>query len=333
MRRFEKGLVLILVLCLGLLVFISGCGQKETQPAEEEPKDPEFIRIGTASLGGNFFPMGAAIAVVIEQTVPGFKATAQATGGSAYNMTAIENGELEMGIAQGTAVAAAVSGTGQFEGAKVETVRTIAQYHATPQHILVRSNLKVESLSDLKGLKLEMIAPGDGVEVSSRKILEAVGISWDEIKPEYSGNRVQAASRLKTKQVDGIIDGTGIGAAWLVDVIGKGDFKLVSLSDEEIKMITDEFPEFSKVKIPAGTYVGQDRDVYTVSNWTVIVASSKLSENLVYNITKNLFENKKFLVDRHNYFSDLSPENIAGGVIAPLHPGAEKYYREIGVLK
>ena len=290
--------------------------------------DPKFLRIGTASLGGNFFPMGAAIASVIDQHVPGIKATAQASSGSAFNMTAIQDGEQEMAVCQGPAVSDAVA------NGKTPDVRTIANYSATPQHIMVRLGANITSIADLKGKKMEMLAAGDGVEVSTRKVLSALGMKWEDIKPEYSGNRVQAASRLKTGQADGIIDATGLGAAWITDIVGDGSrFTFLSLSDAEIGKILAANKEFSRMDIPAGTYRGQDKTISGVGVWTVIVCSKNLSDDLVYNITKQLFANQQFLKERHNYFKDLSPQNIVGAVVAPLHPGAARYYKEIGVLK
>jgi len=344
MKSLKKVMVSLLVFTV-ILSLLGGCSSSnkgadvpkgEQQKKEEKSaprKDPEFIRIGTASLGGSFFPMGTAIGTVIESVAPGIKCTAEATGGSVFNMNAIQEGELEMAIVQGTSVAEGMSGKGQFKDGKTTKVRTIANYHSTPQHIVVRADLDVKSIKDLKGLKLEMIAAGDGVEVSTKNMLASVGITWDQIKPQYSGNRVQAASRLKTGEVDGIIDGTGIGAAWLVDVIGNGKFKLISLTDDEIKTISTAYPEFSKVKIPAGTYKGQNEDVYAVSSWTVIVSSDTLSDDLVYKITKGLFENKSSLEKKNAYFNDLVPETIKDAIIAPLHPGAEKFYKEKGILK
>ena len=293
-------------------------------PAAEQ----QFLRIGTASLGGNFFPMGAAIATVIDQHVPGIKATAQASSGSAFNMTAIQDGEQELAVCQGPAVSNAMA-TG-----KTPDVRTIANYSATPQHLMVRLAANIKSAADFKGKKMEMLAAGDGVEVSTRKVLSALGMKWEDIKPEYSGNRVQAASRLKTGQVDGIVDATGLGAAWITDIAGDGSkFGFLALSDVEIAKILAANKEFSRMDIPAGTYRGQDKTVPGVGVWTVIVCSKKLSDELAYNITKQLFANQQFLKERHNYFKDLAPKNIVGAIVAPLHPGAEKYYKEIGVLQ
>ena len=290
--------------------------------------DPKFLRIGTASLGGNFFPMGAAIGTVINDKVPGdFKATAQASSGSSYNMTAIEEGEQELAICQGPAVTDAVA------DGKTPSVRTIGNYNATPQHILVRNDANIKSVADLKGKRLEMIGAGDGVEVSTRKMLTAFGIQWEDIKAEYSGNRVQAASRLKTGGVDAIIDATGIGSAWITDIMGDGSkFSLLSLTDSDIEKILDANKEFSRMPIHANAYRGQEQDVAAVGVWTVIVVTNKLSTDLVYNMTKAIFDNAQFLKERHNYFKDLAPENIKGAISAPLHPGAEKYYKEKGIL-
>ena len=294
--------------------------------------DMTFLKIGTASMGGNFFPMGAAISEVLGPTMENVMFTPMATGGSAYNMGAVDRDELDIGLCQGTAVAAGVNGTGSFEGAKTTGVRSIGQYHATPQHVIYRSELTVNSLSDLAGKKVEMIAPGDGIEVATRKMLDAVGIALDSIDPQHSGNRQQAASRLKTGRVDAMIDGTGVGAAWLVDVIGDGRFNLLSLSGEEISKISSKYSEFSKATIPAGSYKGQDQEVQTLANWTVIVVRDDLPEDLVYEMTKNIFENAAALAERHHYYSDLKMENAVGGIPAPLHPGAMKYYKEQGVF-
>lgn len=290
--------------------------------------DPKFLRYGTASLGGNTFPQGAAICSLLEQKIPGVKATAQATGGSAFNMVALEAGELEFGHAQSTAVKDAIVAG---KGGKLTTV---LMYNANQQHIMVNKAAGVKNITDLKGKKLEMLAAGDGVEVSSRIMLEAFGIKWDEITPIYSGNRVQAASALKTGSVDGIIDATGAGASWITDIVGDGTkFDFISLTEDQIKDLTTKANEFSRMDIPANTYKGQPEKIAAVGVYYVMVARSDLSEELIYTITKTIFENKDYLLGRHKFFADLDPKNILSGLVAPLHPGAAKYYKEVGVLK
>jgi TRAP transporter TAXI family solute receptor len=207
-------------------------------------------------------------------------------------------------------------------------------YNANPQHIMVNKAVGAKNIVDLKGKKLEMLAAGDGVEVSSRIMLEAFGIKWNEITPVYSGNRVQAASSLKTGAVDGIIDATGVGAAWITDIVGDGTkFDFISLTEAQIKDLTAKAGEFSRMDIPANAYKGQTANVPAVGVFYVMVARSDLSEELIYNVTKTIFENKDYLLGRHKFFSDLMPENILSGLVAPLHPGAAKYYKEVKTLK
>jgi TRAP transporter TAXI family solute receptor len=311
----------------------SSSNANASEPTKAKSDEPIFLSIGTASLGGNFFPMGTALGVVIEKGIPNVKATGQATGGSSYNLTALDSGELQIGISQSVAVASALNGTGTFEK-PITTLSTLLNYHPTPSHIIVRKSANVKSVDDLRGKKLEMLAIGDGNEANAKKILDSLGVGWDEITPVYSGNRVQAASSLQTGKVDGIIDAAGVGSSWLVQILGDGeDFEFISLSDSEIEKITSKYPEFSSASIPANTYEGQPNDVTTVTNWTTLMVRTDMDEELVYEITKAIFTNLPFLQERHAYFKELSLETAPNNVVAPLHPGAERYYKDVGALK
>lgn len=339
----KKFVALMLALLMSLsLVACGGSGSKEPAPApaptpsQEEPAPApsgnKTLSLGTASLGGNFFTMGAAMASVIMDGT-GVPVTAQATGGSVYNVGAVEDGELDIGMAQASAVASGVNGTDSFEGAATENIRTLLNYNATPVHVLVNKSLGATDISGLKGARLECLAPGDGVELATMKLLPLLGISLDDVTLEYSGSRVQASSRLKTGQVDGILDATGLGASWIADIYGDGsDWQLLSLSEEEIATICEAVPEYSRMVIPAGTYGGQAEDATTVGLWTTVFCSANLDDDTAYGIVKSIMENKEGLVKAHSFFGDLAPENIVDACQAPLHPGAEKYYKEAGVL-
>lgn len=236
-------------------------------------------------------------------------------------------------MAQASAVASGVNGTDSYEGAPTENIRTLLNYSATPIHILVSKSLGATSVSNLKGATLECLTPGDGVELATMKILPLLGISLDDVKLEYSGNRVQASSSLKTGQVDGILDATGLGASWIADIYGDGsDWQLLNLSEDEISTICDAYPEYSRMVIPAGTYSGQDEDVVTVGLWTTVFCNASLDDDTAYGIVKSIMESKESLVKAHSFFGDLAPENVVDSCLAPLHPGAEKYYKEVGVL-
>lgn len=324
-----------LLLALLMTLSLTACGSGQTSPGDSDASSDSSgstLSLGTASLGGNFFTMGAAMASVIMDGT-GVAVTAQATNGSVYNVGAVDEGELDIGMAQASAVASGVNGTDSYEGAPTENIRTLLNYSATPIHILLNKSLGAADISDLTGATLECLTPGDGVELATMKILPLLGISLDDVKLEYSGNRVQASSALKTGQVDGILDATGLGASWIADIYGDGSaFTLLSLTEDQIAAICDTYPEYSRMVIPAGTYSGQDEDVVTVGLWTTVFCNASLDDDTAYGIVKAIMENKESLVKAHSFFGDLAPENVVDACLAPLHPGAERYYKEVGVL-
>jgi TRAP transporter TAXI family solute receptor len=313
MKRFK-----IMTLALIMTLLVAGVGYSSLVN----------LSIGTASLGGNFFTMGAVIAeVIINKTE--YRAVAQATGGSAVNVDMVNDKEIDMAICQASAISAAVRGIEQYANAPVKDICTLVNWNATPIHIMARRSIGATNVTDLINNRIECITPGDGIEITTKMILKAVGMSFDDSKIEYSGNRVQSASRFKTTGVDAIFDGTGIGAAWITDIIGNGsNFELLSLTEEQIEKIAASAPEMRKMVIPAGTYAGQDKDVITVGNWTTLISHKSMDDDVVYNITKTICENKEDLVQGHNFFRDLDIENIIDACIAPLHPGARRYYQE-----
>lgn len=327
------------LLALVMLLSLAACGGTTTTTdsdsgteTEQSSSSGKTLSLGTASLGGNFFTMGAAMASVIMDNA-GVAVTAQATSGSVYNVGAVNDGELDIGMAQASAVASGVNGTDSYEGAPTENGRTLLNYSATPIHILVNKSLGASDITDLKGATFECLAPGDGVELATMKLLPLLGVSLDDVTMEYSGSRVQATSSMKTGQVDVILDATGLGAAWIADIYGDGsDWDLLTLTDDQISTICEAAPEYSRMTIPAGTYTGLENDVVTVGLWTTVFCNVSMDDDTAYNIVKAIMENKDSLVSAHSFFSDLAPENVVDACLAPLHPGAEKYYQEAGVL-
>lgn len=294
------------------------------------------LSLGTSSLGGNFFTMGAAMAAVFMDDY-GYSVTAQATNGSGANIVSVLDKELDLGMAQANSIASAAEGSGQFEGNQIAAdsgVCTLFNWNSTPVHILVRRSLGVDNIEDLaklSGLKVECMNPGDGFEDMAKKFTETFGFTNPSF--EYSGSRVQLASRLKNGEIDVTFDGTGLGSSWMADVIGDGsDFMLLNLTEEQTALLCGKYSEMTTLTIPAGTYGGVDEDVHTVGFWTTLLCNADLDEEVAYNLTKSVYENKEALVKAHAFFTDLDPQNIVDATIYPLHPGAERYYKEIGVL-
>lgn len=341
----KKTISMILCLVLALSLF-TACGNQTSQNTSEQSSDTSDsaatnasdvrLSLGTSSLGGNFFTMGAAMAAVFMDDY-GYSVTAQATNGSGSNIVSILDKELDLGMAQANSIASAAEGTGQFSGNQIPTdsgVCTLFNWNSTPVHILVRRALGVDNIEDLaslSGLKVECMNPGDGFEDMAKKFTET--FNFDNPSFEYSGSRVQLASRLKNGEIDVTFDGTGLGSSWMADVIGDGsDFILLSLTDEQIELLCSKYSELTPQTIPADTYDGIATEAKTVGFWTTLLCSSDLDEEVAYNLTKSVYANKDVLVKAHAFFSDLDPQNIVDATIYPLHPGAERYYKEIGVL-
>lgn len=332
--------IVAMLLALMMVLSLAACGGNQTAPADPGNSDStppasasgRTLSLGTASLGGNFFTLGAAMASVIMDNT-GVAVTAQATSGSVYNVGAVNDGEMDIGMAQASAIASGVNGTDTYEGTPTEDIYTLLNFNATPIHILVNKSLDASSITDLKGATLECLTPGDGVELATMKLLPLLGVSLDDVTLEYSGSRVQATSSMKTGKVDAILDATGLGAAWIADIYGDGsNWDLLSLSEDEIATICEASPEYSRMVIPAGTYNGQTDDTVTVGLWTTVFCNASMDDDTAYGIVKSIMENKESLVKAHSFFGDLAPENVVNACVAPLHPGAEKYYKEIGVL-
>ncbi len=332
--------IVAMLLALMLVLSLTACGGNQTTPAAPGNSDStppastsgKTLSLGTASLGGNFFTLGAAMASVIMDNT-GIAVTAQATSGSVYNVGAVNEGEMDIGMAQASAIASGVNGTDSYEGTPTENIYTLLNFNATPVHILVNKSLGASSIADLKGATLECLTPGDGVELATMKLLPLLGVSLDDVTLEYSGSRVQATSSMKTGKVDAILDATGLGAAWIADIYGDGsNWDILSLSEDEIATICEASSEYSRMVIPAGTYNGQTEDAVTVGLWTTVFCNTSMDDDTAYGIVKSIMESKESLVKAHSFFSDLAPENVVNACVAPLHPGAEKYYKEVGVL-
>lgn len=299
----------------------------------------QFVRIGTASVGGTFYPIGNAIAQLLNRELgsEGIRATASATGGSAANIISLDRRELELGIAQGATVAEALTGTGAFEGRPINTFRAITIINASVATIMVKDDPSIQSVGDLRGKRIAVGPVGGGIEVNSRKVLAAYGIGDGDFRPEHTSTG-EALDMMKLGQADAMIYFTDLATATVTEVLRRGRVKLLGLEPDKIEWLLARNPELVATEIPANTYPGQLETLPSVGGVNLLLTHDGVDEELVYNITKLIFNNLEFLRERHFSFQDTSHElAIAtrlltdGGLL--LHPGAERYYREVGVIQ
>jgi len=175
-------------------------------------------------------------------------------------------------------------------------------------------------------------APGSGVEANARQLLDVMGMTYNDFSANYLSFS-ESADSLKDKHIEGFMFVSGVPNAAIQDTATTSNLKFISISDDMIKKLIDKYPFFTEIVIPAGTYKGQSADVKTVAVKATLIVGSEVSEKVVYDLTKALFDNQKELAEAHAKGAELSLENAVKGVSVPFHPGAEKYYKEVGAIK
>jgi hypothetical protein len=286
-----------------------------------------FLSIATGGTSGTYYPVGGAIAKVLNENIDNMNASAQSTGASVTNTRLIYNQEVELAILQNDIASYAVNGQNQFADNQVNNMTGIAALYPEVIQIVVRSDAGIESIADLKGKSVAVGAPGSGAEANASQILKFFGLTYDDIEEDYLSFG-EAASRLKDRQIDAAFLTAGIPTAAVMDVAATQDISLINFSDEDIEALNDEYPYLTGVTVPAGSYNGLDNDIQTVALKAILVADSDLSEDVVYNITKSIFENRDTLIAAHDRARDIQLESAMDGMTVELHPGAQKYYDE-----
>jgi TRAP transporter TAXI family solute receptor len=294
----------------------------------------QFFRIGTGGTAGTYYPVGGMIANAVSQ--PGkIIATAQASNGSLANVTAVGSGQMEAGFSQSDVATWAYTGTGAFEGKpKIADLRLIATLYPEDIHLVVKKNSGIKSVGDLKGKRVALDEPGSGTLVDARLVLAAYGVKESDIKPEYIKPN-QAGDKLKDGSLDAFFFVGGAPAGAIAELASSGvGIELVPLGGPQAQALLKTSPWFSVHHIDAGTY----KDVPAVDTLAVsaqLVTSSKVDTDTVYQITKALYSEpaQKALQAGHAKGKFITKENAVKGAGIPFHPGAEKFYKEAGLLK
>ena len=336
---------------MGLLKQISGAALAAVFCAgAAAAQDPTFFRIGTGSAGGTYFPIGGTIANGISAPpgsrpceeggqcgVPGLIAIAQSTTASVYNNTAVENSELEADMAAADVTRDMYLGTGKFEGKKHEKLRIVANRFPEDLHLVLPKGQKINNLGDLADKRVGIAQAGSGTQVAVLQMLEAWGVTRDNME-EAELNNSQSAERLADGQLDAYFYAAGWPVAAMVQLASTKGMELHSFADEDLAKIKEIIPAYIPSTIPAGVYEGIDYDVHKPAVSTLLVVSSDLSDDLVYGIIKALWnENTRTLLDNgHAKGKLITLDTALGGMDnlgVPLHPGAERFYGEAGLLK
>jgi uncharacterized protein len=293
-------------------------------------KAEEFINILTGGTSGVYYPIGVGLSKIYADKIPDVRTQVQSTKASVENLNLIQQGKGELALALGDSVKLAWEGNEEagFKS-KLDKLRGVAAVYPNYIQIVASKDSGVTDLAGLKGKALSVGAPKSGTELNARAIFAAAGMSYDDLgKTEYLPF-AESVELIKNRQLDATLQSAGLGVASIKDLSTSVDVNMVAVPADVVEKLG---APYIPATIPAGTYNGQDEDVATVAVVNFLVTNADLSDELVYQMTKNLFENLPELEAAHKAAANIKLENALGGMPVPLHPGAERYYKEKGLL-
>jgi hypothetical protein len=292
-----------------------------------------FITIGTGGQTGVYFVVGQSICRLVNRGSAdhGLKCTAPSTGGSIANINAIKAGDMDMGVAQSDWQFHAYNGTSKFEGDQFENLRAVFSVHGEPFNVIARKDAGISSFDDLKGKRVNIGNPGSGQRATMEVVMDAKGWTLDDFALASELKPAEQAAALGDNKVDAIIYTVGHPNGSIQEAVSTIDAELVPVEGPEIEKLISENPYYAAATVPGGMYKGTDSDVNTFGVKATFVTSADVEDDVVYQVVKAVFDNFDRFKRLHPAFENLTEEEmISGGLSAPLHPGAEKYYKERG---
>lgn len=325
----KKKILAVLLSGMALTSFIAGCGgggeKKEAAPAA--PAKQQFVNIATGGTAGTYYPIGGAIAEVLNKNIPGVNASAQSTGASVANVNLLATGKVDMAFVQNDIAYYASNGVEMFKDKKVSNLKGICTLYPETVQILTLSNTNIKTVADAKGKRVAVGAAGSGVEANARQVLEAYGITYADIKVQYL-SFAEAAGALKDGNVDVAFVTAGLPTAAIQDISTQNKVVFLPVDVAKADELIKKFPFYTKQMITAKTYPGQDTDVATVAVKAMLVVTDKMDADLGYKVTKAMYTNTDRLKASHVIAKDITKAGATDGMSIPLNAGADKYFKE-----
>lgn len=311
----------------------------------------KFFAIATGGTGGTYYPLGGVLAQALSNKVPDIIVTAQSGNASVANCNLIREHEIESAFVQNNVAFSAYTGTAQFEGNPIKNLRGIASLYPETIQIIARADAGVNSVKDIKGKRLIPGDRGSGTEVDTKNVLTAFGLTYKDFANVDWLSFAGASQRLKDRQADVAFITAGWPTASITELSTTTDVILVPIEEKMIKKLVKMFPFYAKVVVPAGTYRGVDKEVATITTMAQWVVDARVPEDVVYRLTKALWEEGEFVLRKkggkaaaapsgaeimakaHAKGRDVTLDTALDGMAIPLHPGAAKFYREKGLIK
>lgn len=292
---------------------------------------PTFINVLTGGTSGVYYPIGVALSQLYSNGIEGSKTSVQATKASVENLNLLEAGRGELAFALGDSVADAWNGV-EDAGFKapLKKIRAIAGTYPNYIQIVANAESGIKTLEDLKGKRISVGAPKSGTELNARAIFKAAGLTYEDMGKVEFLPYAESVELIKNRQLDATLQSSGLGMAAIRDLASTMKISFVAIPAEVTAKIDNA--AYEAATIPAGTYDGQDADVPTVAITNILVSHEGVSDEVAYQMTKLMFDNLGRLGTAHSAAQDIKLESATKNLPIPLHPGAERFYKEAGAL-
>lgn len=319
-----KRLLAILLLVLSVMGILAGCGNESGKKSADQKK---LINIATGGTAGVYYPLGSAIAEILNKNLSNINALAQSTGASVANINLLKDGKVELALVQNDTAYYAFNGVETFKDKRVTNLKGITTLYNETIQIIVLESSYINSVNDLKGKKVAVGSIGSGVEANSRQILEVYGITYNDIKPQYSSFG-EAANGLKDGDVDAVFVTAGAPTAAIQDISFQYKIRLLPLEDDYVDALIKKYPFYAKQIIKANTYPSQIADIPTVAVKAMLAVADSLDADTVFKMTKAIYANTDRLKAAHKLGEGIMKETALEGMPIPVHPGADKFFKE-----
>ena len=326
----KKALALILATAMACSLLLTGCGGGGAASGSGSAADgsaKQSLTLGTGGTTGTYYAVGGVMSTVLNDKLSLSSLTVTSTGASKANIQLIADGEADLAIVQNDVMYYANTGTDLFEAeGKYDSFSAVCgMYDETVQ--LITTDADIKTVADLKGKTVCVGDAGSGTEFNAKQVLDVYGLTFEDINV-VNASFGDSADSLKDGKIDAAFIVAGAPTTAVVDLATTSDVYIVNIDDEHSEKLMADYPFYTKTTIPAGTYEGLDEDAQTVSVRATLIASTKLSEDVVYELLKSMFDNQEALIAGHEKFNNLKLDEATAGISVPFHPGAAKYFQE-----
>ena len=310
------------VVCMAGAGLLAGCGGDSGKSGGSK----QFLNIATGGTAGTYYPLGGALAELLNSNIKGMNASAQSTGASVANVNMLKDGSVDIAFIQNDISYYATTGTEMFKDNKMAGLRGIAALYPETVQFVTTADKGIKSIADLKGKKVAVGAAGSGAEANARQILAAYGLTYDDIDEQFLSFG-EAADALKDGNVDAGVVVAGFPTAAIQDLAANKSAKIIHIEGDKVDSLIEKYPYYTKVVIPKGTYPGQDEDVSSIAVKCIIATTDKMSDELGEQIARAVYEHLDRIKAAHAVGKYITKDTALDGMSIQMNPGAEKYLK------